>query len=259
MVSFEEAKRVVDEAVNAGKLCIVIGRCRVQYAGRAASKLSEGDRMLVIKHDGTFLVHQSKGMRAINYQGPGASITSEISANEKEKEKTLVVRATRTKPMKEEISVHFFEVEFVQSFKLEDDEKLKVFGTEKELADLMMQDLSMIEEGLVPLQQESSMRKGAMDIVATDFRGRMVVIEVKRRTAGLDAVTQLERYVREVGKRTDKQTRGILCAPEITPNALMMIEKQGLEYYKLDYEIHNPRAEIKGLKKKQSELPDFFE
>ncbi|MBI5159402.1 endonuclease NucS [Candidatus Micrarchaeota archaeon] len=257
MVLFDEAKKIVEEAVSAGKLCVVIGRCRVQYAGRAASKLSEGDRMLVIKHDGTFLVHQSKGMRAINYQGPGAAITAEM--DEHEGRKVLVVKATRTKPLKEEIKVVFFEVDFASSFKLEDDEKLKVFGTERELADLMMQDLSMIEKGLVPLQQESSMRKGAMDIVATDFRGRMVVIEVKRRSAGLDAVTQLARYVEEVGKRADKQTRGILCAPEITENALRMLEKQGLEYYKLDYEIHNPRAEIKGLQKKQSGLSEFME
>jgi len=36
---------------------------------RAASKLSEGDRLLVIKQDGTFLVHQATKMHAINYQG----------------------------------------------------------------------------------------------------------------------------------------------------------------------------------------------
>jgi len=73
-----------------------------------------------------------------------------------------------------------------------------------------------------------------------------VVIELKRREAGLDAVTQLARYVEEVSKRRDRATRGILCAPKITPNALRMLERDGLEFFKLDYEIGNPSAKITG-------------
>lgn len=248
-----ETKRIVDEAISKSKLVIVIGKCRVQYSGRAASKLSEGDRMLVIKHDGTFLVHQSTKMRAINYQGPGASVGTRFSSE------GLVIYAERKTPVKEVIECAFKEITFAQSFTLEDDEKLKLFGSERELSDLLMDDLQLIEKGLTPLKQESKLWKGKIDILAKDFRGRYVVIELKRRTAGLDAVTQLTRYVEEVGKRMDKQTRGILVAPGITQNALKMIEKGGLEYFKLDYEIHNPRAEIKGLQKKQKELSEYCE
>ncbi|MBI5636000.1 DUF91 domain-containing protein, partial [Candidatus Micrarchaeota archaeon] len=108
-----------------------------------------------------------------------------------------------------------------------------------------------------PLQKESDVRKGTIDILAQDFRNRLVVIEVKRREAGLDAVTQLARYVEELSRRKDRQTRGILCSPHITGNALKMLEKQGLEWRKLDYEISNPRAKIIGLQKKQKELNEF--
>ncbi|MBI5036945.1 endonuclease NucS, partial [Candidatus Micrarchaeota archaeon] len=247
MVSLEEAKKAVGEALNCGRLALLIGRCRVFYEGRAASKLSEGDRLLVIKQDGTFLVHQATKMHAINYQGPGSRISVRID----EGENALVVSSQRTKPLLERIDVKFFEVHFADSFHLRDDEKLKLFGSDRELSELLMQDLHLIEPGLFPLKQESDIRKGTIDILAEDFRHRLVVIEVKRREAGLDAVTQLARYVDEVSKRKDKATRGIMCAPTITPNALRMLERQGFEFFRLDYEVSNPSAKIKGLQKKQ--------
>lgn len=247
-----EAKNCVDRALDGGRLAVVVGRCRVQYEGRAASKLSEGDRVLIIKNDGTFLVHQPKGMAAINYQGPGASITTGLQDGE------LVVSALRNKKnLKERIHVRFFDVYSAQSFSLKDDKSLALFGSERQLSDLIMQDLCVIEEGMVPVQQESEVRKGTIDILARDKNGKLAVIEVKRRGAGLDAVSQLERYVSELSKRKGVSVRGILCSPRITPNAHAMLEKAGLEFFRLDYEIGNPSAKIKGLQKKQKVLEEY--
>ena len=257
MISFSEAKQVVEQALSSGKTALLIGNCAVKYEGRAASKLSEGDRLLVVKGDGTFLVHQSKKMAAINYQGPGAVVSAVVEQRDGAEE--LVVTARRKLPngALERIEVHFHSLQFAQAFLLKDDAELKVFGSERQLSDLLMDDLNLIEPGLRPLQKESDVRKGTIDILAEDFRKRLVVIEVKRRTAGLDAVTQLARYVDELSKRKDRQTRGILVAPEVTPNALKMLERGGLEFFKLDYEVSNPSAKIKGLEKKQKALNEF--
>ncbi len=252
LMQLVEARACVDRALQEGRLAVVVGRCRVQYEGRAASKLSEGDRVLIIKNDGTFLVHQPKGMAAINYQGPGAAITTNMDADE------LVVSAVRSKPsLKEHIHVRFFEVYSAVSFALRDDKSLALFGSERQLSGLIMQDLSIIEEGMTPIQQESEMRKGTIDILARDKSDRLVVIEVKRREAGLDAVSQLERYVSELSKRKGQEVRGIICAPRVTPNAHTMLEKAGLEFFKLDYEIGNPSAKIRGLQKKQKVLEEY--
>ncbi|HLD76134.1 MAG TPA: hypothetical protein VI874_03885, partial [Candidatus Norongarragalinales archaeon] len=78
-MDFSSAHKAIQTALNQNKLCIVVGNCQVNYQGRAASKLSQGDRLLVIKPDGTFLVHQGKKMAAINYQGPGASVSAELT------------------------------------------------------------------------------------------------------------------------------------------------------------------------------------
>lgn len=153
--------------------------------------------------------------------------------------------------------MEFHSIEFADSFQLRDDNRLKVFGSERELTQLLMQDLECVEAELVPLKNKSDVRRGTIDILAEDFRKRLVVIEVKRRRAGLDAVTQLARYVEEMGRRRDRQTRGILCAPGITENALKMLEGEGLEFYRLDYEVGNPSARIRGLQKKQRMLQEF--
>ncbi|MFH1056565.1 MAG: endonuclease NucS [Candidatus Micrarchaeota archaeon] len=250
-MEFAQAKTAIESALEKRLLLVCVGNCVIRYKGRAASKLSEGDRVLIIKHDGTFLVHQSAGMKAINYQGPGAK----VSVSEENGE--LVVKAERFKPMREEIEVHFKRVDFCDSFQMKDDTKLQLFGSERQLADLLMDDLHLIEKGLIPLKNESDVKRGSIDILAEDAAKNLVAIELKRRSAGLDAVTQLKRYVDQLQKRKGKRVRGILCAPKITENALKMLAGEGFEFFKLDYEIQNPSAKIRGLQKKQKSLEEF--
>ncbi|MBN3037363.1 MAG: endonuclease NucS [Candidatus Diapherotrites archaeon] len=246
-----EAKNVIDEAISSGRTLVVVGECTVHYHGRAASKLASGERLVIVKSDGSFLVHQNKNMAAINYQPPKGVITAELGDG------ALVLRASRREP-KELLEAFFSRIDFAQSFVMRDDRSLRVFGTEKNLSELLMQDLELIEPGLRPVKSESPLGKGRIDVFALDRDGNPVVIEVKRRTAGLSAVSQLQRYVSEVSKRKGVRVRGVLCAPGISPKALNFLECEGLEFFKLDYEVHNPSAEIKGLQRKQAGLKEFF-
>jgi len=247
-LNLDKALEIIKEGLNK-KLILVIGNCKVRYDGRATSKLSEGDRLLIIKKDGTFLVHQNKGMAAINYQGPGSKVSVEIN-------KSLKVKSERKGKLNEKIEVDFFHVEFANSFDLTDDKQISVYGSEKDLSNLLLQDLNLIEPGLTPLKQESASSKGRIDILAEDANGKLVVIELKRRKAEFSAVTQLKRYVEEMEKRKNKKVRGILCAPGISKNALNMLEKMGLEFFNLSYEVEE-NVKIKGLEKKQKTL-DFY-
>ena len=251
MMDLPQAKKTIEKALAENRLLLCVGNCIVKYKGRAASKLSEGDRLLIIKHDGTFLVHQSKGMKAINYQGPGAR----VSVSEENGE--LIVKAERFKPINEVIEVHFKRIAFCDYFEMRDDTKLQLFGSERQLSELLMGDLHLIEQGLTPLKNESDVRRGSIDILAEDAAKNLVAIEIKRRSAGLDAVTQLKRYVDQLQKRKGRRVRGVLCAPEITPHALDMLAGEGFEFFKLDYEIDNPSAKIKGLQRKQKSLQEY--
>ena len=250
-MDLKEAFKISENAVNMKENLIIVGECSVKYKGRAASKLALGERIVIIKQDGSFLVHQNKNLAAINYQPPKGLISCEM------KDGSLVLKASRRKP-EEVLEAVFTKVFFANSFALKDDSSIKVFGTEKNLSDLLTQDLDVVEKGLKHLKSESVLPKGHIDILAEDKEGNLVVIEIKRRDATLDSVSQLKRYVSEVRKRKDKSTRGILCAPGISFNALAFLEREGFEFRKLDYEISNPSAKIKGLHKKQKGMNEFI-
>ncbi len=246
-----EAKSLIEGAVSRRELLIVVGSCYVEYWGRAASKLPRGNRVLMVKGDGSFAIHQNKKLNAVNYM-IGASVNCALE------EGHLMVIARKSKP-KETMNVRFHSIDFVQSFDIEGKDDLSLFGSEKEISDQLGQDLSFIEEGLKPVHREEQFRKGIIDLLAEDKDGNLVVIEVKRRQAGYDAVEQLNRYMKQVERMKGKKTRGMLIAPEIGKNAYELLERYGLEFAKIDLEMGNPKAKIKGIQKKQKTIDEFFQ
>ncbi len=170
---------------------------------------------------------------------------------------TLLLCAKKINP-KEEIKVFFYSVDFLHSHKIDEPIDLRLFGSERELSDQLMNDLSFIEPGLKPLKKEDVFRKGIVDIIAEDAQKNLVVIEVKRRKADFAAVTQLARYMKQVEKLKNIKTRGLLVAPEITKAALELLENYGLEYFKFEFEIGNPSAKIKGVQKKQPTITEYL-
>ena len=241
-----EAKHTIHYALEKKHLLVIVGECYVEYWGRAASKLQKGSRMLIIKGDNSFAIHQNKYLRPVNYM-MDATILCHLKDNR------LELIASKIKP-RETIKVIFSRLDFIKSFQLEDVADIRLFGSEEELSRLLAEDLDFIEPGLKPLKQEVPFKKGVVDIVAEDSAGRIVLVEVKRRKAGLDSVSQLHRYREQLKKTKNKMVRGILLAPDITNNAIDLLHDYGLEYYKLDFEIGNPNARIKGLEKKQTKL-----
>jgi len=244
-----KAKHTIERGIEGKQMLCVVGECFVEYWGRAASKLAKGRRMLLIKGDSSFAIHQNRHLRPVNYM-MGARIASELNGN------TLILSARKRKP-DEKIMVTFYGIDFAQAFEMEEPKDLRLFGSEAELSKELMQDLSFIEKGLKPANQECPFRKGVVDILAEDSKGRLVVIEVKRRKADYKAVSQLYRYMQEVEKLKGRESRGILLAPDIHKKARDLLEEYGLEFAKLDFEIGNPKATIKGVQRKQSTLGGF--
>lgn len=243
-MQLSQAKERLDAALARKDMILLVADCAVKYQGRAASNLPMGNRLLLIKGDGSFAIHQNRLLRPTNYlMSTGWSTRLD--------ENKLVVEATKRSP-KESLMVFIERVEMLNIHAMEDHaDDFKLVGTEKELNDQLMTDLDVLEKGLKPLKQESALRKGLIDIMAEDKDGNLVVIELKRRQADYNSVMQLVRYVNEVKKIKNRKTRGLLVAPTIGRPALELLKNNGLEYFSYTFDVTQPKATIEGIDSKQ--------
>lgn len=221
----DAAREAVDKAVAAGELVSIFGRCTVDYEGRATSTLGTGDRLLLLKPDGTALVHTDQGHQPVNWQPPGCSHETRLDGEE------LVVHSSRSSPA-EELFVTFERVEQVSRYAVTDDSELTLSGTEADLRRRILDDPALVEHGFEPRATERETPAGAIDVYGVDEDGNTVVVELKRRRVGPDAVGQLSRYVETLRREMhqDATVRGILVSPSVTERARKLLAEKGLEF-----------------------------
>ena len=219
----------VEGGLERGELVVVFGRCTVEYDGRAASRLGPGDRLIVLKPDGTTLVHTHTGQQPVNWQPPGSTHDLRVVDG------AFELLTSRRTPA-EELLVRFERVEQVSTFEPGDTDELAVSGTEADLRRRILDEPDLIEPGFTPLSIERDTPAGAIDIYGTDAEGTAVVVELKRRRVGPAAVGQLSRYVSALRRErhVDAQIRGVLVAPSVTDRARQLLIEENLEFVQLE-------------------------
>jgi len=209
-----------------GKNCVIIlaCKCSIHYSGRAESFLSDGDRLIIIKSDKTLLVHQHVGSNPINYmkEGTGFSLVLEDGR---------LVLHCRNIPVKEYMDIIISKVHSFQQLQMEDSEKIRLVGSERDMSDMIYRQPELIEPGFRPLSREEHTKYGFIDVFGYDKRNNLVIVECKRYSADFKAVEQLQRYMTKIKQlKGVDNVRGIVAAPEISANALQMLKDFGLEY-----------------------------
>ncbi len=224
-------------AEERGRFVQVIAECMVQYQGRARSMLHRGQRVLLLKPDGTFLVHAATKAKPVNWQPPGASFNVGIEDGQ------VVLTAYRAKP-EEIVKVIFYEISLLLSSPLEDREQLDLVGSEDDLQALLFATPELVEPGFVPRRRERDSKRGFYDIDGDDADGRRVVIEIKRATAGIKEAQQLWRYVDPLRQQNpDGKLRGMLIAPRVADKARAFLRDHDMEWKELDWETILPQVE----------------
>ncbi|WP_336003312.1 endonuclease NucS [Halorientalis halophila] len=225
----EEAREAVAAAVERADLVSVFGTCTVEYDGRASSHLGPGDRLVVCKPDGTTLVHTEAGHQPVNWQPPGCDQTARLADGR------LELHSERATPA-EELLVRFEEILQVTAYDVTDETDLSLEGTEEDLRERVLDEPALVESGFTPLSTERETPAGAVDVFGEDAMGRRVVVELKRRRVGPDAVGQLGRYVDALERdlHADAEIRGILVAPSVTDRARRLLAEQGMEFVSLE-------------------------
>ncbi|HML06398.1 MAG TPA: endonuclease NucS [Methanobacterium sp.] len=228
-----ETTEILRNGLKNKAVLIITACCRVIYEGRAKSTLEYGDRVIIIKPDGSFLVHKGEKRNPVNWQPPGCKVKF-YTENE-----LLVIKSLRSNP-KEILEVEISNTHVIMYFILEDDNELNLTGSEEEMSNYIFhENPEVIEEGFQPIAQEKPISNGIIDIMGKDKEGNIVVLELKRGRATLDAVSQLKRYFDNLSKEND-DLRGILVAPSITKSAFKLLENYGLEFR----EVH-PHGKLK--------------
>jgi len=244
-----EAETVVKEALSQHRTLIVVGRCWVRYVGRASSKLEKGERILMAKTDGSVLVHRGTGYEPVNWM-PGGDTVFHVHA----KDNVLEVRAVRRKPA-ESVAVLFDEVCLISSLKLVDSGDFSLYASEEDMHRALLLKPELLEDGFRVISYEKKVEPGFVDVYGIDRHGKLVVVEVKRKTAGKDAAIQLAGYVEAIRKKADREVRGVLAAPDIAKDVQRTLASLGLEFRHLD-----PKKCAETLSKAETKkLAEFFE
>ncbi|MGQ9530650.1 MAG: endonuclease NucS [Candidatus Bathycorpusculaceae bacterium] len=241
-----DAANAVMEAVSQHKTIIVVGKCWVHYMGRARSKLEPGERILIIKEDGSLLVHRSVGYEPVNWQPPGCIFQVQT------KNDVLEIRAVRRKPA-ESVRVFFDKIQIFSALDLVDSGEFSLYASEEDMHKAILLEPSLLEEGFKPISYEKKVEPGFVDVYGVDKKGRLVVVEIKRKTAGREAALQLAKYIDAIKLKADREVRGILAAPNIAKDVQRLLATLGLEFKALD-----PKKCAEILKKPETKKLEAF-
>ena len=243
-----EAAVLIEKAFAQRRTLIVAGNCHVHYVGRARSTLELGERLLIIKSDGSLLVHRPVGYEPVNWQPAGSIFHVQV------KDDGLEVHGVRQKP-RESVRVTFAGIYMVSSLNLSDSGDFLLHASEDDMHRAILLKPELLEEGFKPISWEKKVEPGFVDIYGEDKNGRLVIVEVKRKTASKEAALQLAKYVEPIKAKVNREVRAVLVAPTLAKDVQRMLVTLGLEYKALD-----PKVCAEVLKKSEnSKLERFFD
>ncbi|MEY4349214.1 MAG: endonuclease NucS [Actinomycetota bacterium] len=228
---------------------LVIARCTVDYAGRLTAHLPLANRLLMMKGDGSVLVHSDSGSyKPLNWMNPPCTVS--VQQPDDEQRELGVVEVWRVSQTKTAdilfISIH--EIISEIEHHLGEEPGLQKDGVEAHLQELLAEQLQVFEEGATLIRREYMTAIGPVDILCKDASGQTVAIEIKRR-GEIDGVEQLTRYLDLLNRDPHlAPVRGVFAAQEIKPQARVLAEDRGIECLVLDYD------ELRGLESNHSRL-----
>ncbi len=225
----EEAVQTINKYRHR-RVIVIYGKLRAYYEGRAKASIELAPRLVIIKPDGSLLIHESTKREPVIWQPPKATNYALIENG------ILVLKSIRTNPyevVKIEIPLPYF----IGLFEVGYTENYKVEGSEKDIVDFLVKNPDIIEPGLKILAREYQTIAGNVDILAEDKDSNIVVIEVKRGIAGPEAVHQLKRYVDVLYKSFNRQIRGILVAQDISSSAFKYLRDYGFKFVRISRRV----------------------
>ncbi len=205
---------------------LVIARCSVDYVGRLTAHLPPAVRLLMVKADGSVLVHSDGGSyKPLNWMSPPCQLVVDGE------------RWTVTNKAGEQLVITVEEVLHDSAHELGVDPGLVKDGVEAHLQKLLAEQIVTLGDGWRLVRREYPTAIGPVDIMARDADGVAVAVEIKRR-GEIDGVEQLTRYLDLLNRDPLlAPVRGVFAAQEIKPQARTLAEDRGIRCVVLDYDL----------------------
>jgi RecB family endonuclease NucS len=216
---------------------VVIARCSVDYQGRLLAHLPLATRLLLVKADGSVLIHSDGGSyKPLNWMSPPCAM-AEVSPEDDEiadgVESVWVVQHAKSE---DRLRVLLHEVLHDSAHELGVDPGLVKDGVEAHLQRLLAEHIATLGQGFTLVRREYMTAIGPVDILCKDATGASVAVEIKRR-GDIDGVEQLTRYLELMNRDVHlAPVTGVFAAQEIKPQARTLAADRGIRCVTLDYD-----------------------
>jgi RecB family endonuclease NucS len=216
---------------------LVVARCSVDYDGRLTAHLPLATRVLIVKADGSVLVHSDGGSyKPLNWMSPPCKLSVSPPGEDAGAAGVIETWTVQHAKTDDRLRVHLHEVLHDSSHDLGIDPGLVKDGVEAHLQVLLAEHVHTLGAGYTLVRREYPTAIGPVDLLVRDAAGSSVAVEIKRR-GEIDGVEQLTRYL-ELLNRDPLLTpvAGVFAAQEIKPQARVLATDRGIRCLTLDYD-----------------------
>ena len=217
-------------AVACAVVRLIVARCEVRYTGRLTAVLPEALRLLMIKSDGSVMVHaDTGGFKPSNWMTAPTVI--------EEEDGRIVVRKHAGKT-EDRLDIAIAEVVSDVTHDMGEAAALEKEGMERELQELLADAPEHCGEGFRLVRREWATDIGPVDLRCRDADDGWIAVEIKR-VATIDAVEQLTRYLERLAADPSftEECRGVLAAQQIKPQARVLAESRGIACVEVDIDV----------------------
>jgi RecB family endonuclease NucS len=235
----EKCPEILKPAISRRLALLIIGDCSVVYSGRASSTLDWGERLVLVKSDGSVVVHRREGYEPVNWQPPGCIFDTSIQPDG-----LLRIRAIRPSS-RESLDIRFRGVFLIVELNLIDRGGFLLYASEEDMKRAIVACPSLIEDGFRPTMEEKRQPSGFIDVFGLDRNGNPLIVEIKKGPVRREAVFQLARYVSKM-REGNPEVRGMVIAPSLGKGTMKLLETLKLEFRQL-----SPKTCLEALQKER--------
>ncbi|HEY3534163.1 MAG TPA: endonuclease NucS [Pedococcus sp.] len=228
---------------------LVVARCSVDYEGRLSAHLPLATRLLLVKADGSVLVHSDGGSyKPLNWMSPPCAMAEVEPEPHEVADGVTAVWVVQHAKSDDRLRVLVHEVLHDSRHELGVDPGLVKDGVEAHLQKLLAEHIHTLGDGWSLVRREYMTAIGPVDILCRDGAGASVAVEIKRR-GDIDGVEQLTRYLELMNRDPHlAPVTGVFAAQEIKPQARTLATDRGIRCVTLDYD------ELRGIDNSEHRL-----